>query len=360
MNEKDEEITLLKQQIKTSKRNAKAKHTDIIAANMEAMSAREHVLRLQEEMSSYQLAADEKEEITMMRLADIRDDLQRVQRQLSEKVVELEVVSYSERALREELATLRHSQDHQRAMAMTADEALSGGGPGDAGRNSSKSTGKGSGPGIGTDDALELRLLQEDLREGNRLMSQSGRGGSQDALDSGGGVIQMNPACTEGGDVGDVGTSRQALVAQASSSSSSGPVFDRGGESDRPPESDHEQMTLASLVTHQLERCRGMLMDKERELVAAVARHNEERDRSRQEACRAIAAASSIGQEMSHRLNDTQRLLETARLEVCTLKDTMLQQTTTAAADVAELTRQLADMKAEVEAKETALIDQTG
>ena len=35
LNEKDEEITRLKQQIKTAKRNAKAKHTDIVAANME-------------------------------------------------------------------------------------------------------------------------------------------------------------------------------------------------------------------------------------------------------------------------------------------------------------------------------------
>ena len=35
LNEKDEEITRLKQLLKTSKRNAKAKHTDIIAANME-------------------------------------------------------------------------------------------------------------------------------------------------------------------------------------------------------------------------------------------------------------------------------------------------------------------------------------
>ena len=300
------------------------------------MSAREHVLRLQEEISSYQLAADEKEEITMMRLADIRDDLQRVQRQLSEKVVELEVVSYSEKALREELATLRRTQDLQRAVALTADAAASSSGRGgEAGRNnSSRTAGSGSGTGLGveSDDALELRLLQEDLREGNRRMSVLGRGSSNDALDDGGGSTQMNTINTEGGE--GSGT-EQALVTQgSSSSSSSGAVIDRGGSDDR-PDTDHEQMTLASLVTHQLERCRGMLMDKERELVATVARHNEERDRSRQEACRAIAAASSIGQEMSHRLNDTQRLLEISRLEICTLKDTMLQQTTTAAADVA-------------------------
>ena len=330
------------------------------------MSAREHVLRLQEEISSYQLAADEKEEITMMRLADIRDDLLRVRRQLSGKVVELEVVSYSERALREELATLRRSRDLHRAAALIADEASSGRTSTSTRTGSGSGAGAGAGLGVGSEDALELRLLQEDLREGNRLMSHSGRGGSNDALDGGdggggGGAIQITTAGTEGGDAGGVegSTTEQALVAQGASSSSSGAVFDRGGGDDR-PDPDHEQMTLASLVTHQLERCRGMLMDKERELVALAARHNDERDRSRQEACRAIAAASSIGQEMSHRLNETQRLLEISRLEICTLKDTMLQQTTTAAADVAELTRQLADMKAEVEARETALLEQTG
>lgn len=124
--------------------------------------------------------------------------------------------------------------------------------------------------GVGDEAALELRLLRDDLMDEVHAAHAAHAGP--------GAALAARPA--HGG---------------ASSATGALTAFRGLGRLDAEP----DDGAVAAMVTAQLDRCRALLVEKERELVAAAARANEERERVRAEASRSIAAASHLRHELA-------------------------------------------------------------